>query len=186
MWLENDQNRPEYGQNRPKNVENQANWTKNIQKVNKLLQKFYSQQKAWVLPSKSYCWSSNLLGTSCLGAATICSSVPSDLTSFMLSQDSQLLWDISYQTGNHAVLHIKDILTIKQGIPAFLNLQFLKVMHRFSYTFYNKPGSRSFCQAQPKPASQSPAWGWDSLIIIGIRNHPPATHPPRLVVLLII
>ena len=40
----------------------------------KLLQKFYSQQKAREFPSKFYCWSSNLLGTSCLSAATICNS----------------------------------------------------------------------------------------------------------------
>ena len=45
-----------------------------IQNVNKLLQKFYSRQKTRELPSKSYCWTSNLLDTSCLGAATICSS----------------------------------------------------------------------------------------------------------------
>ena len=40
-----------------------------IQNVNKLLQKFYSRQKTRELPSKSYCWTSNVLGTSCLGAA---------------------------------------------------------------------------------------------------------------------
>ena len=33
-----------------------------------------------------------------------------------------------------------------------------------------------FCQAQPKPASQSPAWGWHSLIISVI-----VYHPPRLI-----
>ena len=37
----------------------------------------------------------------------------------------------------------------------------------------------TFCQAQVKPASQSPAWGWDTLISL-IRNHPPT---PILVIL---
>ena len=35
--------------------------------------------------------------------------------------------------------------------------------------------SQTYCQAQPKPASQSPAWGWDSLIIKLILGHPPHT-----------
>ena len=40
----------------------------------KLLKNPYSQQKTRDLPSKSYCWSQNLLGTSCLGANTISTS----------------------------------------------------------------------------------------------------------------
>ena len=71
MQLENVQNWSKNDQNLPKNVKNQANWPKNFQKVRKLLQNFYSQQKARDMPSKSYCWSQNLMGTSCLGANTI-------------------------------------------------------------------------------------------------------------------
>ena len=103
MWLENVQKGPKNDQKHPKNVENQANWPKNIQKVHKLLQKFYSQQKARELPSKSYCWSSNLLGTSCLGAATISSSaVPNKTYHTKLTQPSKhtkpSLWNLTYQT----------------------------------------------------------------------------------------
>ena len=46
--------------------------------------------------------------------------------------------------------------------------------------FRFKPLSSQFpsCQAQPKPASQSPPkLGWDSLIISVILNHPPPTPP---------
>ena len=46
MRLENVQNRSKNDQNRPLNVENQVNWPKNIPKVCKLLQNFYSGQKA--------------------------------------------------------------------------------------------------------------------------------------------
>lgn len=74
MRLENVQNWPKNEQNWPKNVENQANCPQNIQKVRKLLQNSYSGQKTRDFPLKSYCWSPNLLGTSCLGAATISSS----------------------------------------------------------------------------------------------------------------
>ena len=74
MWLESVQNRPKNDQNQPKNVENQANWPKNIQKVHKLLQNSYSGQKPWDFPLKPYCWSPNLLGSSCPTADTICTS----------------------------------------------------------------------------------------------------------------
>ena len=57
MRLENVQNSPKNNQNGPKNVENQANWPKNIQKVRKLLQNFFSGQKPWDFTLKSYCWS---------------------------------------------------------------------------------------------------------------------------------
>ena len=74
MRLEKVQNRPEYDQNQPKNVKNQANWTKNIQKSISYCKNSTHDKKVWEFPSKSYYWSSNLLGTSCLGSATICSS----------------------------------------------------------------------------------------------------------------
>ena len=74
MKLKYVQNWSKYDQNQPKNDKNQANWPRNIQKVRKLLQKSYSWQTARELPSKSYYWPPNLVGTMCLGAATICSS----------------------------------------------------------------------------------------------------------------
>ena len=65
--------------------------------MRKLLQKSYPRQKTRDLASKSYCWSPNLLGTPCLGAATISSSgalysyrgykiKPSVVLSFLISQ----------------------------------------------------------------------------------------------------
>ena len=39
-----------------------------------------------------------------------------------------------------------------------------------------------YCQAQPKPASQYPAGGWDSLNLKTELIHPPTHHPPRIVV----
>ena len=36
----------------------------------------------------------------------------------------------------------------------------------------------TFCQAQSKPASQSPGGGWDSLNLTIELNHPPIHHPP--------
>ena len=46
---------PKKDQNLPKNEENQANWPKNIQKVRKLMQYFYSGQKTQDIHIKSYC-----------------------------------------------------------------------------------------------------------------------------------
>ena len=57
----------------PKISKFSQNWPKNIQNLCKLPQNSYSRQKVRDLDSKSYCWSSNLLGTSCPGAATISS-----------------------------------------------------------------------------------------------------------------
>ena len=73
---------------------------KKPQNVQKLLQKFYSRQKAREFPSKSYCWSSNLLGTSCLGAATICSSVGRNQislleTSCFRQEDYGFVWPLT-------------------------------------------------------------------------------------------
>ena len=45
-----------------------------IQKVLELFSKSCYCQKVRDISSKSYCWSPNLLGTRCPGAATICSS----------------------------------------------------------------------------------------------------------------
>ena len=72
MWLEDVQNLSQNDQNWSEYVKNHANYPKNTQKVRKLLQKSYPQQKAMDMPSKSYCWFQSLLGTSSLGADTIC------------------------------------------------------------------------------------------------------------------
>jgi len=48
---------------------------KSILKVLDFPSKSYSRQKMRDITSRSYCWSLNLLGTRCPGAATICSSV---------------------------------------------------------------------------------------------------------------
>ena len=66
------------------------------QKVRKLPPKFYSRQKIRYLPWKSYCLSLNLLGTSCPGAATICSSAASSLACFDLLHKQSLHGQISY------------------------------------------------------------------------------------------
>ena len=53
---------------------NSQKMSKRIQKLLELLSKSCSYQKTWDIPSKSYYWSLNLLGTRYPGATTICSS----------------------------------------------------------------------------------------------------------------
>ena len=69
----------------PKVLRIRQYWPKNIPKVRKLMQKSYSRQKVRDFPSKSYCWSPNLLGTPCPGAATISSFTWLDLSWLHLS-----------------------------------------------------------------------------------------------------
>ena len=64
----------------PKPVLKCSNQSKDVQNILKVLilpSISYSWQKVRDIPSRSYCWSLNLLSTRCPGAATICSSANS-------------------------------------------------------------------------------------------------------------